>query len=64
MCSHFNLSSGYLKTLFFWQKIVSVTYAHSFAGGLVVTVDGNVVVVPEIISFKSEKDGFYLDQVT
>ena len=31
------------------------TYAQSFVGGFVVTVVGNVVVVPEIISCKSEK---------
>ena len=55
MCSHFNLSSGYLKSSFTFAQIKFWTYGQSFVGGLVVIVVGNVVVVPEIISCKSEK---------
>ena len=66
MCSHFNLSSGYLKSFTYAQKnlcskistyaqITFYTYAQSFVGGFVVTVAGIVVVVPEIISCQSGK---------
>ena len=76
MCSHFNLSSGYLKSTLTFAQIKFYTYAQStihsdqtyhfysdsqlfsqaVVGGLVVIVAGIVVVVPEIISCKSEKE--------